>query len=115
MDARDGVFKKFLSRVDNSENEVVRLQPVLQFGDFQFDPLAPLLTRGARVVEIPPKALQVLAVLVQNAGRVVSKDDLLNVVWPDVVVEEGNLAVHVCALRKTLGPYIETIPKRGYR
>jgi tetratricopeptide (TPR) repeat protein len=63
----------------------------------------------------------VLAVLVRNAGRVVSKDDLLNIVWPDVAVEEGNLAVHIFALRKALATgatsadYIETVPKRGYR
>jgi DNA-binding winged helix-turn-helix (wHTH) protein/Tfp pilus assembly protein PilF len=93
----------------------------LQFGDFQFDPEAPLLTRGSRSLELSPKALQILAVLVRNAGRVVSKDDLLNIVWPDAVVEEGNLAVHVFALRRALGAgattaeYIETIPKRGYR
>jgi tetratricopeptide (TPR) repeat protein len=59
--------------------------------------------------------------LVKNAGRVVSKDDLLDIIWPDTPVEEGNLAVHVFALRRALGEfdstaaYIETIPKRGYR
>jgi tetratricopeptide (TPR) repeat protein len=72
-------------------------------------------------LELSPKALQVLAVLVRNAGRVVSKDDLLNIVWPDAIVEEGNLAVHIFALRRALGAeataaeYIETVPKRGYR
>ena len=85
------------------------------------DPDAPLLTRGGRSLEVSPKALQVLAVLVRNAGRVVSKDDLLSMVWPDAVVEEGNLAVHIFALRKALSSgatgaeYIETVPKRGYR
>jgi DNA-binding winged helix-turn-helix (wHTH) protein/Flp pilus assembly protein TadD len=103
------------------EGTAVRLQPILQFGDFQFDPEAPLLTRGSRSLELPPKALQVLAVLVRNAGRVVAKDDLLNIVWPDAVVEEGNLAVYIFALRKALAAsattaeYIETVPKRGYR
>ena len=77
--------------------------------------------RGSRPLELSPKALQVLAVLVRNAGRVISKDDLLNIVWPEAAVEEGNLAVHVFALRKALGErsatarYIETIPRRGYR
>jgi serine/threonine-protein kinase len=105
----------------NGTDNVVRLPPILQFGDFRFDPQAPLLTRGARALELSPKALQILAVLVKNAGQVVSKDDLLNIVWPDAVVEEGNLAVHIFALRKALGSgatiaeYIETIPKRGYR
>jgi DNA-binding winged helix-turn-helix (wHTH) protein/Tfp pilus assembly protein PilF len=94
----------------------VRPQLILRFGDFQFDPEAPLLTRASRSLELSPKALQVLAVLVRNAGRVVSKDDLLNIVWPDTAVEEGNLAVHIFALRRALGTaFIETVPKRGYR
>ncbi len=99
----------------------MRLHPIVQFGDFHFDPEAPLLTRGSRSLDLSPKALQVLAVLVRNPGRVVSKDDLLNIVWPDTVVEEGNLAVHIFALRKALrtgattAEYIETVPKRGYR
>src|SRR5262245_20770513 len=90
--------------------------PVSQFGDFQFDPDALLLTRGSRSVELLRKSLQVLAVLVRNAGRVVSKDDLLNVVSPDAVVEEGNLAVHIFALRRALqagatnAEYSETVP-----
>ena len=106
---------------DNGEGNFVRLQPILQFGSFQFDAEALLLTRGSRSLELSPKALQVLAVLVRNAGRVVSKDDLLNIVWPDAIVEEGNLAVHIFALRRALGAdaaaaeYIETVPKRGYR
>jgi len=99
----------------------MRFRTIVRFGDFQFDPEAPLLTRGSRALELSPKALQVLAVLVGNAGRVVSKDDLLNIVWPEAVVEEGNLSVHIFALRRALGAgatraeYIETIPKRGYR
>jgi DNA-binding winged helix-turn-helix (wHTH) protein len=72
-------------------------------------------------LEVSPKALEVLAVLARNAGQVVSKDDLLNIVWPGAAVEEGNLAVHIFALRRALGAgttaaeYIETVPKRGYR
>jgi DNA-binding winged helix-turn-helix (wHTH) protein len=93
----------------------------LQFGEFRFDAEAPLLTRGSRALEVSPKALQVLVVLVRNAGQVVSKDDLLNLIWPEAPVEEGNLAVHIHALRRALGSggagveYIETVPKRGYR
>jgi DNA-binding winged helix-turn-helix (wHTH) protein len=80
-----------------------------------------LLTRGSDLVDLAPKALEVLSVLVTNAGAVVCKDDLLSLVWPDTVVEEGNLAVHVSSLRKALvgheygSSYIETVPKRGYR
>lgn len=94
---------------------------MIEFGDFRFEPAIPLLTRNTRSVDIAPKALEILAVLVENAGQVVGKDDLLSIVWPDQVVEEGNLAVYISALRKVLGEtggrteYIETIPKRGYR
>jgi DNA-binding winged helix-turn-helix (wHTH) protein/Tfp pilus assembly protein PilF len=93
---------------------------IFQFGEFQIDPEAPLLTHGSRSVALEPKALEVLAVLVKHAGQIVAKDDLMAIVWPDAVVEEGNLAVHVCAIRRALGigdtpNYIETIPKRGYR
>jgi DNA-binding winged helix-turn-helix (wHTH) protein len=80
-----------------------------------------LLTHGTDVVELAPKALAILSVLITNPGRVVSKDDLLSLVWPNTVVEEGNLAVHVSSLRKALAEheggrcYIQTVPKRGYR
>ena len=96
-------------------------QSLFEFGDFHFDPGVPLLTRSSRLVDVAPKALEILAVLVKNAGHVVSKDDLLTLVWPVTMVEEGNLAVHISCLRKVFGEsekgaaYIETIPKRGYR
>ena len=93
VEAPDRVFKEFLTPNidddpamkragvdDNGEGDIVRLQPILRFGSFQFDPEALLLTRGYRSLELSPKALQVLAVLIRNAGRVVSKDDLLNIV-----------------------------------
>lgn len=98
----------------------MRTEPILEFGDFRFDPEQRLLTRESQSVELSPKALELLAVLLKNAGRVVSKDHLLDTVWPDCAVEEGNIAVHVFALRQALGgssgaEYIETIPRRGYR
>jgi TolB-like protein len=94
---------------------------VIEFGEFQFEPGTPLLTRNSRSVDIAPKALEILGVLVRNAGHVVGKEELLSLVWPNEVVEESNLAVHISALRKVLvqngarTEYIETIPKRGYR
>lgn len=98
----------------------MRPKPILEFGDFRFDPEQRLLTRESRCLELAPKALELLAVLLRNAGRIVSKDHLLDTVWPDSAVEEGNLAVHIFALRRALGDpshtkYIETIPRRGYR
>jgi TolB-like protein/Flp pilus assembly protein TadD len=80
-----------------------------------------VLWRGEALVHLPPKALDVLLALAEQAGDVVSKDDLIARVWPDTFVEEANLSVNVAALRKVLGTredgsaFIETIPKRGYR
>ena len=94
---------------------------MFHFGDFRFDLEARLLTHGARRLELAPKALEVLAVLVKNANCVVRKDDLLSLIWPQTFVEEGNLAVYVSSLRKVLaehgdvGNYIEAVPKQGYR
>ncbi len=105
----------------SGERMAIQVQSIVQFGDFRFDLQSHLLTQGSRRLEISPKALEVLAVLVKNAGRVVSKNDLLEIVWPDTSVEESNLAVHIFTLRQVLGErastaaYIETIPKRGYR
>ena len=105
----------------NQEAVVAQVQPLLKFGDFQFDPDVPLLTYGSRSLELAPKALEILAILLKNAGQVVRKDDLLSLVWPQTIVEESNIAVHVSSLRKALaehgdyGNCVETIPKRGYR
>ena len=77
--------------------------------------------RDGQPVTLPPKDLETLLVLVENAGHIVEKEEILEKVWPDVFVEEGNLARHVFNLRRELGdsadgrPYIETIPRRGYR
>jgi len=93
---------------------------VFEFDGFRFDPASLTLAHGPTLIDLPPKALEILSVLVANAGSVVLKDDLLNVVWPDAVVEEGNLTVHVSSLRKALSKYsdgtsqIQTVPKRGY-
>ena len=70
---------------------------------------------------LTPKSFELLRVLVENPGRLLHKEELLKLVWPDSYVEEGNLSHHVFALRKALGDekgstqYIETVPRRGYR
>ena len=92
-----------------------------EFGPFRLDSAAPLLLRSGDLVPLPPKALDVLVVLVDKRGTLVSRDELVSAVWPDTFVEESNLGHHISLLRKTLGnvdngqPYIETISKRGYR
>ena len=93
--------------------------PSYKFGPFRLDPSGPLLLRSGEIVQLPPKALDILAVLVDRRGTLVQRDDLIRAVWPNTFVEESNLTHHIAVLRKTLGnvengqPYIETIPKRG--
>jgi DNA-binding winged helix-turn-helix (wHTH) protein/TolB-like protein len=92
-----------------------------EFGPFRLDPERPRLTRDGEIVSLSPKALEILSVLVQSGGILLEKEDLMRKVWPDTFVEDGNLSVHIFALRKALGEnsdgrvYIETVPRQGYR
>jgi TolB-like protein/DNA-binding winged helix-turn-helix (wHTH) protein/Tfp pilus assembly protein PilF len=91
------------------------------FGPFRLEPEERLLLRDRRPVPLGPKVTETLLLLVQNAGHLVDKDELMKGVWPDAFVEEGNLNKNIFLLRKVLGQwddgreYIETVPKRGYR
>jgi DNA-binding winged helix-turn-helix (wHTH) protein/TolB-like protein len=92
-----------------------------QFGPYRIDAQERLLHRGEELISLPPKALDTLLVLLDGAGRMVDKSDLMKAVWPDTFVEEGALTRNISLLRKALedtgdeSRYIETIPKRGYR
>src|SRR5215510_6526875 len=92
-----------------------------EFGPFHLDTDERLLMRDGRITPLPPKVFDTLLVLVENSGRVVSKDELMHTLWPDTFVEESNLTQNISQLRRALGDgaseaqYIETIPKRGYR
>lgn len=94
---------------------------LLEFGPYRIDPEHRLLLRGESVVPLAPKAFDLLLVLIEHGGEVVSKDDLMKLLWPDTFVEESNLGQHVFQLRKALGErpqdhaYIITVPGRGYR
>jgi len=93
----------------------------LDFGPFRLDAAGRLLWRGDTLLDVPPKAVELLAVLVAEAGQVVPKNELLRRAWPETFVEEANLSVNVSILRRTLGnradgkPWIQTVPRRGYR
>jgi DNA-binding winged helix-turn-helix (wHTH) protein/TolB-like protein/Flp pilus assembly protein TadD len=95
--------------------------PVFEFGPFRFESGNHLLLRGTEPIQLAPKAIDTLHVLLEHRGRVVSKDELIERLWPDTSVESANLTQNVYLLRKALGEgphdqnYIETIPKRGYR
>lgn len=97
------------------------LRPVFyEFGDFRIDTVARVLTREGEVVPLTPKVFDLLQLLVENSGQVVVKERLMNEIWPDTFVEEGNLAQNIWVLRKSLDlnggrQYIQTIPRRGYR
>lgn len=92
-----------------------------EFDDFRLDVGERHLTRNDETVALASRDFDILLALVQNAGRTVQKNDLLEAVWEDIFVEEGNLNRHVSTLRRVLGDnprkqrFIKTIPKRGYR
>ncbi len=90
-------------------------QPVA-FGPFRLDRQGRSLTRAGAEISLGRRAFDVLCVLASAGGEAVSKDALLDQVWPGLTVEENNLQVQVSALRKVLGDgMIATIPGRGYR
>ncbi len=96
-------------------------QEIYAFGPFRLEVGEGRLSREGQAIPLAPKAFQTLLVLVENAGHLVEKDDLIKQVWPDTFVEESNLAQHIFAIRRALAEdqpqteYIETVPKRGYR
>src|SRR5580704_7112186 len=89
-----------------------------RFADYEFDELGRELRVKGRAVELEAKPLDILLQLLLRAGEVVTKEELLESVWPGVTVVEGSLATAVSKLRKALGddePIILTLPRIGYR
>jgi eukaryotic-like serine/threonine-protein kinase len=92
-----------------------------EFGPFRVDAGRQLLLRDGQPVPLTPKAFETLLVLVQHSEQLVSKDELMKLLWPDTFVEESNLTSHISMLRKALGEspqdhrYLVTMPGRGYR
>jgi len=91
------------------------------FDEFHLYPGEQRLTRADETLSLPPKAFQLLVLLVRESGHLLDKERILKALWPDTFVEEANLANNVSLLRKTLGKkrdggnYIETVSRRGYR
>ena len=91
------------------------------FGPFRLIPAERRLLRDDTPIELTPKAFDTLVVLVRHAGQLVTKDALMDAVWPDTVVEENYLSVNISKIRTALGEtardaqYIETVVKHGYR
>ena len=89
----------------------------ISFGPFRLLPSQRLVFEGDNPIRLGSRALDILIALVEHAGELVGKDDLVARVWPGTFVEEGNLKVHVAALRRALGGgnrYLVNVPGRGY-
>src|SRR5713101_6490018 len=87
-----------------------------RFGSFELQPDKRRLLKDGAMISLRPRAFDLLAALVERAGHLVTKDELLNQVWPKMVVEEAALHVQVSALRKVVGSdAITTVSGRGYQ
>jgi non-specific serine/threonine protein kinase len=106
-------YSKTMQEVADSSGRLWR------FADYEFDELARELRVKGTPVDLESKPLDILLQLLLHAGEVVTKEELLESVWPDVTVVEGSLATAVSKLRKAMGdenhPAIVTVPRVGYR
>ena len=92
-----------------------------RLGDWTVDPAVDEIARDGQVVKLEPRKMQLLVTLAERAGDVVTPDQLLDAVWPGLVVTQSSIYQSVAQLRKTLGDsratpeYIATVPRKGYR
>ncbi len=92
-----------------------------QFGSFYLDTVDHLLARDGQPLPLPPKAFETLQYLLEHSSRLVTREELIKAIWPNSFVEDGSLSVNISLIRRTLGeaadgePFIETVPRRGYR
>jgi DNA-binding winged helix-turn-helix (wHTH) protein/tetratricopeptide (TPR) repeat protein len=94
---------------------------IFEFGPFRLEVDERRLLREGHPVRLRAKVFDTLRVLVEHQGRLIGKEELMQAIWPDSIVEENNLDHNISTLRKTLGgkatgqQYIETVPRQGYR
>ncbi len=104
-----------------AEHDSIEIVETVSFGPFRLEPARQILWEGDKRLPLGSRAMDILIALVERAGELVSKDDLISRVWPNTLVEEANLRVHIANLRRALrdgqsgSRYIETDPGRGYR
>lgn len=107
---------QFKFKVDKS-----RSQKTYEFEEFRLDAAHRLLYKNGSEISLTPKVVETLLALVEHCGEVLSKDELMDIIWADSFVEEGNLTQNLYILRKVLQkktdgtPFIETLKRRGYR
>ncbi|MEW6738141.1 MAG: transcriptional regulator, partial [Acidobacteriota bacterium] len=104
-------------KVDKYEQTVY----LYEFGHYRLNTRERTLSGDEGTIALPPKVFDTLVLLLENSGHALSKEELIQQLWPDSFVEEGNLTHYISQLRKVLGDsisqpqYIETLPKHGYR
>jgi DNA-binding winged helix-turn-helix (wHTH) protein len=113
-DTDEPVFRKGANAADQTSSEIA-------FGSFRLLPAQFLLLEGDKSVSLGSRALEILVALLERPGGLVTKQELMDRVWPNVFVEPANLTVHISALRRALrdgrdgNRFIINIPGRGYR
>lgn len=110
------------SLVNFSETDLAaKVEHSYRFRSFELKPLERQLLQNGEPIPLTPKAFDILTILIENAGHLVRKEEIIETVWADAFVEEANLTRLVHTLRKTLGEdevgnkFIETVAKQGYR
>lgn len=122
--------QRLAERVEELEDALTRMRQlqvllrkdthVYEFGTFRMEAAERRLSRAGSPLALTARVFDLLLVLVQNAGHLLEKEEIMREVWYDAEIEENNLTVSMSVLRKLLGDgagreFIETVPKRGYR
>ena len=119
--AREGIARPALVTREKRAKAAGQALSEIAFGPFRLLPTQFLLLEGDKSVPLGSRALEILIALLERPGELVTKQELMDRVWPNVFVEPANLTVHISALRRALrggrdgNRFIINIPGRGYR